>query len=52
MTTVVRFNMMTLVMLTWIGFFTLPLVYKNNQVMNNPMTDIDFNPLKQQVVLV
>merc|ERR1712038_934811 len=25
------FNMMTLVILTWVGFFTLPLVYKNNQ---------------------
>lgn len=24
--------MMTLVILTWLGFFTLPLVYKNNQV--------------------
>lgn len=27
-----RFNMMTLIILTWVGFFTLPLVYKNNQV--------------------
>ena len=27
-----RFNMMTLVILTWVGFFTVPLVYKNNQV--------------------
>merc|ERR1712110_872801 len=25
------FNMMTLIILTWVGFFTLPLVYKNNQ---------------------
>ena len=24
--------MMTLIILTWTGFFTLPLVYKNNQV--------------------
>jgi len=25
------FNMMTLLMLTWLGVFSLPLVYKNNQ---------------------
>jgi hypothetical protein len=23
--------MMTLIILTWVGFFSLPLVYKNNQ---------------------
>jgi len=42
------FNMMTLVILTWVGFFTLPLVYKNNQAavddvlgqVNTQITDI------------
>ena len=33
-----RFNMMTLVILTWVGFFTLPLVYKNNQVTQQQQT--------------
>ena len=32
LSTNLRFNMMTLIILTWVGFFTLPLVYKNNQV--------------------
>lgn len=26
------FNMMTLIILAWVGLFTLPLLYKNNQV--------------------
>lgn len=42
------FNMMTLVILTWLGFFSLPLVYKNNQAavddvigqVNSQITDI------------
>merc|ERR1711963_101036 len=42
------FNMMTLVILTWVGFFTVPLVYKNNQAavddvlgqVNTQITDI------------
>merc|ERR1712227_167784 len=42
------FNMMTLVILTWLGFFSLPLVYKNNQAavddvigqVNTQITDI------------
>jgi len=42
------FNMMTLVILTWVGCFTLPLVYKNNQAavddvvgqVNTQITDI------------
>ena len=32
LSTNLRFNMMTLIILTWVGFFSLPLVYKNNQV--------------------
>lgn len=42
------FNMMTLVILSWVGLFTLPLLYKNNQTavdeiigsVNSQMTDI------------
>merc|ERR1719189_2982020 len=42
------FNMMTLIILTWVGFFTLPLVYKNNRAavddvlgqVNTQITDI------------
>merc|ERR1712029_918477 len=42
------FNMMTLCILTWVGFFSLPLVYKNNQAavddvlgqINSQITDI------------
>merc|ERR1719500_1769584 len=42
------FNMMTLVILTWLGLFSLPLVYKNNQAavddvigqVNTQITDI------------
>merc|ERR1712227_32687 len=42
------FNMMTLIILTWCGFFSVPLVYKNNQAavddvlgqINSQMSDI------------
>jgi len=42
------FNMMTLILLSWVGCFTLPLLYKNNQAaideivgsVNNQMNDI------------
>jgi len=58
------FNMMTLIILTWIGFFTIPLVYKNNQATidevvstaNNQINDIKEKinsviPLKNKGVL-
>ena len=42
------FNMMTLIILSWVGLFTLPLLYKNNQTavdeivgsVNTQMTEI------------
>ena len=42
------FNMMTLIILSWVGLFTLPLLYKNNQAavdeivgsVNTQMTEI------------
>jgi len=49
------FNMMTLIILSWVGLFTLPLLYKNNQaavddVVNQVNTQV--NDIKEKVMAV
>lgn len=49
------FNMMTLLILSWVGLFTLPLVYKNNQAAVDEVVNTvnsQMNDIKEKVMAV
>jgi len=49
------FNMMTLIILSWVGLFTLPLLYKNNQAsVDEVITQVNtqVNDIKEKVMAV
>jgi len=49
------FNMMTLIILTWVGVFTLPLLYKNNKAsIDEVVTQVNtqINDIKEKVMAI
>jgi len=49
------FNMMTLIILSWVGVFTLPLLYKNNQAsVDEVVTQVNtqVNDIKEKVMAI
>jgi len=49
------FNMMTLIILSWVGIFTLPLLYKNNQTAVDEVVsqvNTQINDIKEKVMAI